>query len=385
MKIDEPFKPNNDLPLMQEKEGLVLFRPHIPRNAIKYVNRVLRSRWIGQGPRVDEFEREFKHSFRLDGHAAATGSGTDALHLAYLLAGIGPGDEVLAPVFTCTATNIPLLYAGAKIKFIDVDPNTLNMDVNDLRAKISGRTKAIVIVHYGGLPCDMTEILSLASEFDVPVIQDSAHALGAEYENCPIGNLTDYSMYSFQAIKHLTTGDGGMLVINNTGELEKLKRLRWFGIDREKKQNGVWENDITEVGYKYQMTDIAAAMGLAALEEFPQTLQYRRALYYRYVENLKSFPDVQIIDDFSEAKKHAAWLFSIRVKDRKACQLKLRSLGIESGQTHFRNDRYSIFSESRGVFPGMDLVDEEYLILPLHTMMTNADVDRVCGALRTGW
>jgi perosamine synthetase len=373
-----------DLPLMRSEEGIVLFHPHVPRKAKEYVCDTLDGRWIGQGPKVDLFERSFRSKFGLPDACLAVGSGTDALHLAYLLANLKQGDEVLSPVFTCTATNIPLLYLGAKIKFVDVDPGTLNLSVADLKRKISERTKAIVCVHYGGLPCDMDAIGGLASEYSIPVIEDAAHAVGATYRNVPIGAISEFTMFSFQAIKHLTTGDGGMLVCKNP-ELElKGKRLRWFGIDRARKHKGTWENDITEVGYKYQMTDIAAAMGLAALEELDDTLAFRRSLYGRYLENLRGVSHVKIVDDFNPIKSHAAWLLTVIVQQREQCQLKLRSKGIESGQCHYRNDRYSVFN-CDDEFPGMDAVDDSYLVLPLHTKMSLADVDRICGVLKEGW
>jgi len=374
----------NDLPLMSPEDGIVLFHPHVPTNAKKYVCDTLSSRWIGQGPKVDQFEKLFKDSFALTGTPISTGSGTDALHLAYLLASIQAGDEVVVPVFTCTATNIPLLYIGAKIVFVDVDPKTLNICPSDLRAKVTERTKAIVIVHYGGLPCDMDEIRQIAIEFNIPIIDDSAHALGAKYSGDHLGNLSEFTMYSFQAIKHVTTGDGGMLLVGDPTLVPKAKRLRWFGINREDKQRGIWENDITEVGYKYQMTDIAAALGIAGLEEFPQTLQLRKRLYNCYLEELSGAEGVNVVHDDDPRKETAAWLFTIIVDRRAELQIKLRSHGIESGQTHYRNDRYSIFGDT-GEYPQMDMIDEKYLILPLHTKMSEEDVHRVCNVIKTGW
>lgn len=376
--------PKNDLPMMSTEEGIVLFHPHMPKKAKEYVCDTLDSRWIGQGPKVDLFEARFRAQFGQPGPCVAVGSGTDALHLAYLLAGIKPGNEVAVPLFTCTATNIPLLYIGAKPKFIDIDPRTLNLSVEDLKRKLSARTRAIVCVHYGGLPCDMAEIRALADQYGIPIIEDAAHALGATYAGKPVGAMSEFAMYSFQAIKHLTTGDGGLLTFLDESLEPLARRLRWFGIDRTSKQKGIWENDIVEVGYKYQMTDIGAAVGLAGLEEFDETLAYRRSLYRRYVENLKKVPHVQIVDDLDPRKEHAAWLFTILVEARLACQRKLRSRGIESGQTHFRNDRYSVF-DCNEAFPAMDSIDDKYLVLPLHTKMTPGDVDRVCAVLKEGW
>ena len=369
---------------MSTDEGIVLFHPHMPKNAKKYVSEVLDSRWIGQGPKVDSFEYKFKKLFSIKGFPLAVGSGTDALHLAYILAGISSGDEVLVPLFTCTATSIPLLYIGAKPVLVDIDPKTLNISVEALKRKISKNTKAIACVHYGGLPCDMDEIGEIARHYKIPVIEDAAHALGAKYNGTLIGSISPFTMFSFQAIKHLTTGDGGMLTLSDSSLIKLAKRLRWFGIDREDKQNGIWENDIKEVGYKYQMTDIAAAIGLAGIEEFGTTLEHRRMLYKRYVKNLKDCPSVQIVDDFDPKKEHAAWLFTILVERREILQNKLRQHGIESGQTHYRNDRYSIF-QCDDHFPNMDLVDDHYLILPLHTKMAIKDVDRICRLIKEGW
>jgi len=376
--------PKNDFPMMSSDEGIVMFYPHVPKNAKAYVCDTLDSRWIGQGPKVEQFETAFRVKLALPGACVAVGSGTDALHLSYLLAGIKAGDEVLAPVFTCTATNIPLLYIGADIRFVDADPNTLNISIADLKSKISDRTRAIVCVHYGGLPCDMEAIGALASQYGIPVIEDAAQALGASYAGAPIGAISDFTIFSFQAIKHLTTGNGGMLTFGDAGLEQRAKRLRWFGIDRTQKQKGTWENDITEIGYKYEMTDIEAAIGLAGLEELDDVLAYRRSLYGRYVENLRNVSHIKIIDDFNPVKTHAAWLFTISVERRMQCQLKLRSRRIESGQTHFRNDWYSIFGCSEE-FPGMDAIDDNYLILPLHTKMSLADVDLICDVLREGW
>ncbi|MBM3346229.1 MAG: DegT/DnrJ/EryC1/StrS family aminotransferase, partial [Betaproteobacteria bacterium] len=201
----------NDLPLMSTEEGIVLFHPHVPRKAKEYVCDTLDGHWIGQGPKVDLFEERFRTQFAQPGPCVSTGSGTDALHLAYLLAGIKPGDEVLVPLFTCTATSMPLLYIGAKPKFVDVAPDTLNISTQDLRRRISERTRAIACVHYGGLPYDMDEIRSIAGEYGIPVIEDAAYALGATYAGRPVGALSEFTIYSFQAIKHLKTGDGGML------------------------------------------------------------------------------------------------------------------------------------------------------------------------------
>jgi perosamine synthetase len=372
-------------PWLDESDGtIVLFRPHIPKGAISGVTDVLNSRWIGQGPKVDQFEEEFNHLVGADS-GIAVGSGTDALHLAYLLAGVEPGDEVISTVFTCTATNIPLLYSSAKPVFADVQRHTMNIDPADIEHRITSKTKAISIVHYGGLPCDMDEIGAIAKKHGLAVIEDAAHAVGAKYRGMSVGAISDFTMFSFQAIKHITTGDGGYLTIKNPERLPLAKRLRWFGIDRQAKTRGIWDNDITDVGYKYQMTDIGAALGLAAIEEWDETFNLRRALFTEYLSQLKDLPGIKVVgSDFSD-RVHAAWLMTIIVEDPIGLQTKLRENKIESNQVHFRNDRYSIFGSRRQDLPNMDWLESRYLVLPLHTQMKISDVQRICQVIKSGW
>ena len=381
-------KPIKDMSLMKaNSENIVLFYPHVSELAKSSVMDTLNSRWIGQGPKVKIFEENFSKKFASNLPAIAVGSGTDALHLSYMLAGLNPGDEVIAPLFTCTATNIPFLYMGIKINFADVDINTMNMDTNHVRQLMSDKVKAIICVHYGGLPCDMDELQSIANEWNIPIIEDAAHAVGAKYKGIDIGSISDFTMFSFQAIKHITTGDGGMLIIKNKDLIDKAERIRWFGIDRKSKQAGIWENDITEIGYKYQMTDIAAAMGIASLSEFDDQSQIRKSLFQVYEEELAGCERLRIIGSGYKDREHAAWLFTVIVEERYKLQEKLRDNNIESNQVHFRNDRYSIFKEFTNgkVFPNMDKIEDDYLVLPLHTKMTVEDARRVCSVIKSGW
>ena len=377
----------NEVPVQAEGDGkIVLFRPHIPKRAGEEILDTLSTRWIGQGPKVDRFENEFRERFCESLPGVSVGSGTDALHLAYLLADIKPDDEVIVPVFTCTATNIPLLYIGAKVVFADVEKETLNIDVDHVRALINEKTRAIVCVHYGGLPCNMDELNEIAKEYGIPVIEDAAHAVGAKYKGTPVGAISDFTMFSFQAIKHITTGDGGFLSFKDEELLEKSKRLRWFGIDRSAKQLGVWENDIKEIGYKYQMTDIGAALGLASLEEFDQTFALRKSLLSAYIEGFKGLDGIKLIGgEGYEDREHAAWLCTVLVDNRRDLQAKLLEAGIESNQVHYRNDRYSIFGGRRSDLPNMDELENNYLVLPLHTAMNVGDVERIVSVVKSGW
>lgn len=375
----------NELPVMQEGEGIMLFYPHVPKKAIEAVTEVLQSRWIGQGPRVAQFEKEFEEKFAGKGKALAVGSGTDALHLAYILAGLKEGDEVITPVFTCTATTIPFLYMGVKFRFADVDPKTLNISTSHVRELVNEKTKAIVCVHYGGLPCDMDELLAIAAEYNIPVIEDAAHAVGATYKGKKIGEISPFTMFSFQAIKAMTTGDGGMLVLQDHAMIPTAERIRWFGIDRSNKQKGTWENDIWEVGYKYQMTDIGAAMGLAALHEFDQTLAHRQKLFQAYKRGLAGAKGITLMGADSTDRTHAAWLCTALVDKRQEFMTRLRDRKIESGQVHYRNDRYTVLGGRRDDLPNMDAIEENYIVLPLHMHMNENDVEYVCQVIRSGW
>lgn len=368
-------------------DKVVLFHPYIPETAAAEVTKTLSTRWIGQGPKVEEFELMFSDLFGLEAkNCVSVNSGTAALHLAYILAGIGPGDEVLCPLFTCTATNIPLLYLGARPIFVDVDPNTLNINLQDLKRKISPNTKAIVTVDFGGLPCNYDELTEVANKFGIPIIQDAAHSLGGKYKGRYVGSLADFTAFSFQAIKHVTTGDGGMLVIKDPELASKARRLRWFGINRLGGKAGVWENDITEVGFKCHLNDVAATLGIEGLRNFEKLRSHRSRLSKMYFQSLSGVNGLKNIgeDDLNHVE-HAAWIHTIRVRDREALATKLRENRIESGQVHYRNDRYSIFADSIGKFPGMDSIESEYLVLPLHMKVREEDVERICNVIKSGW
>ncbi len=376
----------SDMVLMQEgRDNILLFYPYVPQAGINELLDTLKSRWIGQGPKVRKFEEIFGHKFARNRPAIAVGSGTDALHLSYILAGLHAGDEVITPVFTCTATNIPFLYMGVEVKFADIQQHTLNIDPGHVRELVGEKTKAIVCVHYGGLPCDMKELQEIADEYEIPIIEDAAQALGASYRGTPIGGISDFTAFSFQAIKHITTGDGGMLVLKDSTLIEKARRLRWFGIDRTAKQKGIWENDITEIGYKYQMTDIAAAIALGSLQEFDQMIEHRKRLFSIYSAGLRDIPGIRSIGDEYTDRVHAAWIYTVAAERRWELQKKLREHRIEANQVHFRNDRYRIFGGKRRNLPHMDALEDKYLVLPLHSKLGEQDVARVCEVIRSGW
>lgn len=369
-----------DYPLLDtKKKSVPIFYPHIPKNAKKQINKVLSGRWLGQGPLVDKFEKIFSEKFTDKQSTVAVGSGTDALHLSYILAGIKKDDEVICPVFTCTATNIPLLYIGAKIKFADVDPKTLNISIKSVEKLITKKTKAIIFVNYGGILCDLENLNKISKKYNITLIQDAAQSLGAKYKKKNITRFADFTVFSFQAIKHITSGDGGALVLKSKKLAKKASIIRWFGIDRPKKQGGTWENDITEVGYKYQLTDIGASLLLESIKEFSFIKNHRNRIYQIYLNQIKESKILRCIKSSDMNADEVMWLFTIISPYKNIIQKELRKKLIETNQVHFRNDRYSIFKKFaiKKKFPNMDQLQNDYLVLPMHTKMSIDDAVRV--------
>ena len=368
-----------DFPLLEtKKKSFPLFYPYISKKSIKSIKNVLNSRWIGQGPLVDYLENVFVKRFAKNNSCIAVGSGTDALHLAYILSNLKKGDEVIAPVFTCTATNIPLLYHDIKIKFADIDPRTMNISLNHVEKLITKKTKAIIFVNYGGIPCDLKRLNQLKKKHNLILIQDAAQSLGSKYKNKDIAEFSDFTIFSFQAIKHITSGDGGILTFKNKKLLAKSRRIRWFGIDRIKKQGGTWENDIKEIGYKYQMTDISARLLLDSMKDFTKIISHRKKIFNTYKKFLSRNKYVKILDNFDKDLTNSFWLCTILVKNKRvALQNYLRKFNIETNQVHFRNDRYSIFKKHirKKSFPNMDKVENNYLVIPMNLRISSKDAE----------
>jgi len=259
-----------------------LFKVHIPESIDEPLLKVLHSGYVGQGVKVDKFEEALIPWFD-NKYVLTLNAGTSGLHLALKLAGVDYDDEVISTPITCSATNIPIIASGANIIWCDIDPKTGNVDPNKIEELITHRTKAIMCVHWGGYPCDLDEINEIAEDYGLSVIEDAAHAFGASYKGRKIGSISDFSEFSFQAIKHLTTIDGGVLTCKNEDDYRRGKLLRWYGIDREGPRTDMrCELDIEEAGYKYHMNDVAATIGLEQLKYVEDILykHWANANYY---------------------------------------------------------------------------------------------------------
>jgi perosamine synthetase len=335
---------------------LKLFLPFISEKAKENVIRVLNSDQIAEGEEVKLFEREFSEKFGLS-PSVALNSGTSALELAYELAGIEEGDEVITPVLTCTATNIPLVRRKAKIVFADIDYD-LNINIEDVKKKITKKTKVVVFVHFGGSSRGLQELVELCDSNGIILIEDAAQAVGSDY-----WGKADYTAVSLQAIKTLTTGDGGVLICKRVHDTAKAKRLRWFGYDREEKQKK-GDTDLTEAGYKYHMNNISAAIGRGNLASIDPVLAHRRRLASIYS---------------SSGLVAHAWLAGGFTEDYKGLKEKMEKAGFEIGQHHFRNDRYTIFKEFKSDCPIMDELEDKYFFVPYHHGVTEEDARKING------
>lgn len=382
MQNDDP-RPLGETAKVQGQREISLFWPYVSEGCSEAIAKVLGTRWIGQGPLVDRAEDVFRFQFNVP-HAVALNSCTSALHLALVLARVQEGDEVITTPLTCYATVLPILYQRAQPVFADIHRETLNIDPESIKTKISDRTRAILIVHWGGEPCDMDEIKSIAWERGVPVIEDAAHALGALYRGRLIGGISPFTCFSFQAIKHITTGDGGMLTCLSGEHAEKARRLRWYAIDRGF-QGDIYERfQVEELGYKYHMNNLTAALLMAQLKDLPQVLNRRRKIVDRYREALKEVAGVTLLAR-QEDRESANWLFNILVDRRDDFQKKLASKGIETSLVHVRLDVYPILGGKRQDLPAMNQIEPRYLALPLHNHLTDEDVEFVIDTIQSGW
>jgi perosamine synthetase len=365
---------------------IVMFYPYVNERAVDLVSETLRSRWIGEGPRVRQFEDALCAKFDFP-YAVALNSGTAALQLALTIACVGPGDEVITTAQTCTATNMAIMGQFAQPVFADVQYRTGNLDPADIEHRVTERTKAILCVHWAGYPCDMDEIQDIANRHGLYVIEDAAHALGATYRGRSIGMISDFTMFSFQAIKQLTTGDGGLLTVLNTSHYDEARRRRWFGIDRRKRRKRLdgyafWNQ--REVGFKMHMNDIAASIGLGNLEDIDGVLARRAEIARTYRAALEGVPGVTLFEQRGD-RQSGHWLFTLHVERRDDFCRMMRDRGVEVSVAHIRNDLHSIFGPQRDDLPTLDRYSRTHISIPLHNHLSDADVRYVIDCIKGGW
>jgi dTDP-4-amino-4,6-dideoxygalactose transaminase len=370
--------------------------PEIDDDEIAAVVECLRSGWITTGPKTVQFEKEFSEYLGGDVKAISVNSATAGLHLALEALGIGPGDEVIVPTLTFTATAEVVRYLGADVVLADVNPRTLNIDVEAIKMAMSPRTRAVMPVHYGGLACDMDPIIDFARAHGLHVVEDAAHAFPTTYNSRLIGTLaSDVTVFSFYANKTMTTGEGGMIVTRNADVAARVKTMRIHGINRDAFDRYVsktpgWFYEVVAPGYKYNLTDIASALGIQQLHKIPRFLKRRNELASRYYADLAGLP-LQLPAEAPGGDVHAWHLYVVRLtesahvgRDELIQQLADRGIGtsvhyIPLHRQPYWRDRYRLQPEQ---FPVADTAYQCMLSLPLYTRMTDEDQGRVVSVLK---
>lgn len=363
-----------------------MFKPYVSEQAVTNARDVLRSSWIGEGPQVAIFQEALERKFGFR-YVVALNNGTAGLHLALVLAGIGPGDEVITTAMTCTATNHPILQAGATPVFADIQYQTGNLDPADVERHITEHTRAILCMHWGGYPCDLDQMATIARRHKLTLIQDGAQALGSTFQGKPLSEWDCYLVVSFQAIKIITCVDGGMLSCPDEISYQEAIRRRWYGIDRVQRTpttEGYWDWAANEVGYKYHMNDVAAAIGLGNLAHFDELYNRRVEIVARYRQALVGVPGVTLFEAKSD-RKSGHYLFTMHVEGRAEFCKMMEEQSVEVSIVHRRNDLDPIFGGRRDDMPMLDEYEKTYINIPLHNHLTDDDVERVIESVRRGW
>lgn len=365
--------------------------PDITDEEINAVTAAMRSGWVTTGPKTKEFEQFFADYIGGDCEAIAVNSATAGLHLAVEAAGIGPGDEVITSTLTFTATAEVVRYVGADPVFVDIDPATLNIDPALVEAAITPRTKAIMPVHYGGLSCNMDSLMSIAAKHGLAIIEDAAHALPTSWKGTLIGGLpTTATVFSFYANKTITTGEGGMVITRDVAAAKRMRTMRLHGMDRDafdrfRSTRPAWQYEIIAPGFKYNLTDVASAMGLVQLRRLPSFVLRRQYLASRYRVGLQNLPLI-LPPEPRPGDLHAWHLYVIRLqpgarRGRDDMIHELAAAGIGTSvhyiplhrHPYWRN-RYNLHAEA---FPEAERAFAAMLTLPLYTAMSDLDQDRV--------
>ena len=368
-------------------------RQLIDEDDIEAVSRVLRSDWLTTGPEVEAFENDFA-TFVGASHAVAVSNGTAALHAMMHALRVGPGDEVLVPSMTFAATANAVLYVGATPVFCDVVPDTLLLDPADAERKISPRTRAIMAVDYAGQPCDYAALRALARAHGLPLLADACHALGAREGDEPVGRIAMLTAFSFHPVKHITTGEGGMVTTDDAELARRLRCFRNHGIDtdfRQRESRGTWFYEVTELGYNYRLPDVACALGRNQLKKLPGWLAARAGVARRYDDAFAGMPGITPLVRRSGCK-HAYHLYVVRLDPsrtigRKQAFEKLRRLGVGVNVHYLPVHLHPLYQQRLGTRSGMcpaaEAAYEEILSLPMHAGLDDEAVDYVVDGLRS--
>lgn len=377
------------------EEFLPFAKPAISQEAIDEVVACLKSGWITTGPRVKRFEEDLQNYLHAP-HLSTLSSATAGLHLALSALNIQPGDEIITTPMTFVATLNTIVIAGAKPVLVDIEPHTYNIDTKKIAAAITKKTRAIVPVHFAGLAVDLDPIYQLAEQHQLRVIEDAAQAIGAYYKEKILGSFGDTQIFSFHPNKNMTTGEGGCITTRDAALIKKINVMRFHGIDREAfdrfSKKGSQHYDVIEPGFKYNMMDIQAALGIHQLANLDNFIQRRTALAQRYLKMLKDWPQWTLPQAPSYAHRHSWHLFTPLLNldatkiDRDTFMEKMKQRNIGIGLHYVAPHLYTFyrnqFGFKEGDFPITDDVSKRIVSLPLFPDMTEQDQDRVINAMR---
>ncbi len=361
---------------------LPLVKPFIPprEELMPEIEKVLYSGYIAEGEAAWQFEDGLK-MFLGNPNVLAVQSGTAALHLALLQLNVGPGDEIISTPMTSEPTNTTIAITGAKVVWADVDPATGLLDPKSVRQRITERTKAIMLVHYAGMVCDMDAFNALSDETGIPVIEDAAHALGAKYDEKMIGSNSPFTCFSFQAIKHLTTVDGGAIAFKNADDVTPVRKLRWFGLDKKVSR---LKNDITRAGYKYGINNLTGIIGVIQLRHVQDVIDRHISNGQYYDAALAGVQGVTLVPYYAHTNP-SYWLYTMKVEDRDGFIKMMESNGVTASPLHHRSDTHSVFKDSRRELPHMDAWYKNFVHIPCGWWVDDEVRAKIVENIKKGW
>ncbi|TAN62774.1 DegT/DnrJ/EryC1/StrS family aminotransferase [bacterium] len=376
--------------MTKKKMNIPLFKVHMPGSVMKPLKEVLFSGLVNEGVQVMEFESRLR---KLVGNpfTMATNSCTSSITLALKIAGVGPGDEVITSPMTCVATNAPISNLFARPVWCDIDVNTGNIDPVQIEEKITGRTKAILFVDWTGIPADLDKINAIGRKRGIKVIEDAAQGIGASYKGRSVGCISDFTCFSFQAIKHINTGDGGALSFSDENDFKRGKKLKWFGIDREATKDSAgnwkgsrWDCVIPEAGYKFHMNNIDAAIGIEQLKSLSGILKAHRRNAEYFLKSLNGVAGIRM-PKIAEGILPAWWVFMLFAERRDDLSRKLAERGVHSSLLHVRNDIYGCFEGSSALLPGVEKFQDCELCIPCGWWVGKDEREYIADVIKEGW
>ena len=364
-------------------ENIPVFLPYIDNETKSHLNDALDIGWLGMGSASKEFEDRISDFLELDDRfVAVVNTGTSALHIALLTAGIGPGDEVITTSFNYVADHQAIKMTGADVVMCDIRDDNLGIDCKKAEELISKKTKAIIPLHFAGIPCDQEGVFNLAKKYNLRVIEDAMHAFGTKINGKKIGSYGDITCFSFDPVKIVTSVDGGCVIVNSKEELEKLYHLRLLGVDKDTvqryKNSRAWDYDVVNQGFRYHMNTISAVVGISQIKQTAKFIESRQKTCQRYNDTFKEISDLKIPQtDFSDI---SPFIYSLRIINGKREQLieHLKNVNIDVGIHFIPVHKHEYFKNSK--FGNMDITNkvvDEVLTLPLHSNMKTEFVNRV--------